>query len=208
MNKIIIHPTYFPNIAHFVGMVKAKEVMFEVEDNFVKQTYRNRTNIYAANGKLVLNIPVIHSQKNRQKYKDVKIFNAEKWQLNHWKSLLSAYRTSPYFEYYEDELLPLFQKKADYILDFNFKCFEVICNCLQLDLNISKSESFEKIVESKVDLRFLVNAKKEQPQNFEKYTQVFCNKHGYISNLSILDLLFNEGPNALNYLESQTLTMP
>ncbi|MFY0713976.1 WbqC family protein [Seonamhaeicola sp. NFXS20] len=208
MNKIIIHPTYFPNIAHFVGMVKAKEVMFEVEDNFVKQTYRNRTNIYAANSKLVLNIPVIHSQKNRQKYKDVKIFNAEKWQLNHWKSLLSAYRTSPYFEYYEDELLPLFQKKADYILDFNFKCFEVICNCLQLDLNISKSESFEKNVESKVDLRFLVNAKKEQPQNFEKYTQVFCNKHGYISNLSILDLLFNEGPNALNYLESQTLTMP
>lgn len=208
MNKIIIHPTYFPNIAHFVGMVKAKEVMFEVEDNFVKQTYRNRTNIYAANGKLVLNIPVIHSQKNRQKYKDVKIFNAEKWQLNHWKSLLSAYRTSPYFEYYEDELLPLFQKKADYILDFNFKCFEVICNCLQLDLNISKSESFEKNVKSKVDLRFLVNAKKEQFQNFEKYTQVFCNKHGYIGNLSILDLLFNEGPNTLNYLESQTLTMP
>ncbi|APY10506.1 hypothetical protein BWZ22_04300 [Seonamhaeicola sp. S2-3] len=206
--NIIIHPTYFPNIAHFVGMVKAKEVIFEVEDNFVKQTYRNRTNIYAANGKLVLNIPVIHSQKNRQKYKDVKIFNAEKWQLNHWKSLLSAYRTSPYFEYYEDELHPLFQKKADYILDFNLKCFEVICNCLQLELNVSKSRSFEKNVEDKVDLRFLVNAKKEQPQNFEKYTQVFCNKHGYIGNLSILDLLFNEGPNTLNYLESQTLTMP
>lgn len=207
MNKIIIHPTYFPNIAHFVGMVKAKEVMFEVEDNFVKQTYRNRTNIYAANGKLVLNIPVIHSQKNRQKYKDVKIFNAEKWQLNHWKSLLSAYRTSPYFEYYEDELLPLFQKKADYILDFNFKCFEVICNCLQLDLNISKSESFEKNVKSKVDLRFLVNAKKEQFQNFEKYTQVFCNKHGYIGNLSILDLLFNEGPNAELYLSRQNIDL-
>jgi len=203
--SIIIHPTYFPNIAHFVAITKAKSIMFEVDDNFVKQTYRNRTYIYGANGKLALNIPVVHTQKNRQKYKDVKIFNEENWQSLHWKSLLSAYRTSPFFEYYEDELQPLFNTKADYILDFNLKCFEVICDCLQLDLNISKTEAFQKIVENKTDFRYLVNAKKEQPQQFETYTQVFNNKHGFISNLSILDLLFNEGPNALNYLESQTL---
>ncbi|UKM65030.2 WbqC family protein [Flavobacteriaceae bacterium GSB9] len=206
--KVILHPTYFPNIAHFVAMAQAKEVVFEMEDNFVKQTYRNRTYIYGANGKLALNIPVVHSQKNRQKYRDVKIFNEENWQSQHWKSLLSAYRTSPFFEFYEDELQPLFTQKAEYILDFNLKCIETICDCLQLDLNSSKTNIFEKTVKNKTDARILANAKKEVLQNFERYTQVFCNKHGFISNLSILDLLFNEGPNALNYLESQQLNLP
>jgi hypothetical protein len=203
---IILHPTYFPNIAHFTAIANAKDVMFEVDDNFLKQTYRNRTYIYGANGKLALNIPVIHTQKNRQKYRDVKIFNETKWQDLHWKSLLSAYRTSPFFEFYEDELQPLFHTKADYILDYNLKCFEVICDCLQLDLQTSKSEIYQKTIEDTNDFRYLVNAKKEQPQNFDSYTQVFSDKHGFIPNLSILDLLFNEGPNALNYLESQTIT--
>lgn len=204
MNSIF-HPTYFPNIAHFVAMVKAHAVVFEMDDNFLKQTYRNRTYIYAANGKLALNIPVIHTQHNRQKYRDVKIFNQTKWQDLHWKSLLSAYRTSPFFEYYEDELQPLFNLKADYILDFNLKCFEAVCDCLQLDLNISKTEVYQKNLENTLDFRYLVNAKKEQQHHFERYTQVFGDKHDFIENLSILDLLFNEGPNALSYLENQII---
>lgn len=204
--KVLIHPTYFPSIAHFVAIANADDLVFEMDDNFLKQTYRNRSYIYGANGKLTLNIPVVHSQKNRQKYRDVKIFNEENWQSLHWKSLLSAYRTSPFFEYYEDELQPLFEMKADFILDFNLKCFETITDCLQLDINTSKTETYQSAPEDTTDFRFLVHAKKEQPQNFEKYTQVFGNKHGFISNLSILDLLFNEGPNALNYLESQTIT--
>jgi hypothetical protein len=206
--NILLHPTYFPNVSHFVAMANASEIVFEVDDNFLKQTYRNRCYIYGANGKLALNIPVIHSQKNRQKYKDVKVFNVENWQSNHWKSLLSAYRTSPFFEYYEDELQPLFTLKADFILDFNLKCMEVICDCLQLELNSSKTETYQKNIENQADFRYLVYAKNETLQNFEPYTQVFNSKHGYIPNLSILDLLFNEGPNALNYLESQTLTTP
>ena len=205
--KIIIHPTYFPNIAHFVALTKANDITFEVDDNFLKQTYRNRTYIYGANGKLALNIPVIHTQKNRHKYRDVKIFNNTKWQELHWKSLLSAYRSSPFFEFYEDELQPLFRMKTDYILDYNLKCFEVICECLQLDLKISKSEVYQKTLENTSDYRFLVNAKKEHPQSFDTYTQVFNEKHGFIPNLSILDLLFNEGPNAVNYLESQTISL-
>ena len=204
--NIILHPTYFPNIAHFVAMVNTEEVVFEVDDNFLKQTYRNRTYIYGANGKLALNIPVIHTQKNRQKYKDVKIFNEEKWQDHHWKSLLSAYRTSPFFEYYEDELLPLFQEKINYILDFNVKCFKTICECLQFELNTSKTEVYQKEIENIEDFRFLVNAKKEFLKPFDRYNQVFQEKHGFINNLSILDLLFNEGPNALNYLESQIIS--
>ena len=206
--KTLIHPTYFPSIAHFVAIANADELVFETDDNFLKQTYRNRAYVYGANGKLTLNIPVIHSQKNRQKYRDVKIFNEEKWQSLHWKSLLSAYRTSPFFEYYEDELQPLFEMKTDFILDFNLKCFETITECLQLDVNTSKTETYQEAPADTNDFRFLVHAKKEQPQNFETYTQVFSNKHGFIPNLSILDLLFNEGTNALNYLESQTIITP
>ena len=202
---ILIHPTYFPSIATFVTIAKAETITFEMMDNFQKQTYRNRSYIYAANGKLQLSIPVIYSQKNRQHYKDVKIANDYHWQDIHWKSLESAYRTSPFFEFYADELEPLFKTPFDTILEFNLKCFEVICECLQLDLEPKKTETYEKELENIVDYRLLVNAKKEPAYNFDNYTQVFSEKHGFISNLSILDLLFNEGPNALSYLESQQL---
>jgi WbqC-like protein family len=204
---IILHPTYFPNISHFVGIVSAENVVFEVEDNYQKQTHRNRTYIYGANGKLVLNVPVKHSHKNRQLYKDVKIANDTNWQLSHWKSLQSAYRTSPFFEFYEDEFAPLFHEKQSYILEFNFKCLSIIADCLQLDLNYNITIHYQKEIPNSQDLRFLVNARKEQEQHFEAYTQVFSNKHGYINNLSILDLLFNEGTNALSYLHSQKLDL-
>lgn len=201
----LLHPTYFPSIASFVAMAKANSVVFEVEDNYQKQTYRNRAYIYSANGKLLLNVPVKFTQKNRQQYKDVKIANEENWQELHWKSLQSAYRTSPYFEFYEDELKPIFHKKHEFIIDLNFECLSVILDCLQLELDYSKTTEYVKEVTNQTDLRFLVNARKEQNFVFEKYTQVFGDKHGFIGNLSILDLLFNEGPNALNYLESQEL---
>ena len=94
---IIIHPTYFPNVAHFSAMLSAHNITFEMDDNYQKQTYRNRTFIYGANGKLQLSIPIIHSQKERQKYRDIKIYNADKWQSIHWKSLESAYRTFTLF---------------------------------------------------------------------------------------------------------------
>jgi len=203
---ILLHPTYFPNISHFVGIANAQTLLFEVEDNYQKQTFRNRTVIYAANGKLNLTIPVIFTQKNRQKFKDVKIANNDDWQSQHWKSLQSAYRTSPFFEFYEDELQPLFAKKESFLSDFNFKCMETIFECLQMDATFTKTESYNKTAEAKIDLRRLVNTKQKQ-QQFNNYTQVFNNKHGFINNLSILDLLFNEGTNALQYLQSQKLFM-
>ena len=202
----LIHPTYFPNIAHFAAMVKSDSVCFEVCDNYQKQSYRNRTEIYGANGKLALTVPVSYSQKNRQLYRDVKIANEDDWQLQHLKSLQSAYSMSPFFEFYIDDLIPLFETKFDFILDLNFKCFEILQDSLQLELNISESAIFEKEPLNKIDYRPLVK-RNYQASNLEYYTQVFTEKHGFIPNLSILDLLFNEGPNTELYLTRQSVNL-
>lgn len=198
MNSLI-YPTYFPNIAHFWAILNADVVYFEVCDNYQKQSYRNRTEIYGANGKLALTVPVSYTQKNRQLYKDVKIANEEQWQLQHLKSLQSAYSMSPFFEFYIDDLMPLFEKRFEYILDFNLKCFDVLINCLQLDVTPKSTTIFEKEPIGKTDFRNLVKRNFEV-QSLQPYTQVFTEKHGFISNLSILDLLFNEGPNAELYI--------
>ncbi len=203
---LVIHPTYFPNISHFVAIANSEAVVFEVFDNYQKQTFRNRCDIYGANGKLTLTMPVSYSQKNRQLYKDVKIYNEENWQLHHLKSLQSAYRTSPFYEYYEDDLNILFETRFEFLLDFNFKCLEVLLECLQLDASYSLTDTFNKNIDA-TDLRQLVNPATAKSFTFETYTQVFQEKHGYLNNLSVLDLIFNEGPNASNYLKSQTLHM-
>lgn len=185
-------------------MLKFDVVYFEVCDNYQKQSYRNRTEIYGANGKLALTVPVSYSQKNRQLYKDVKIANEEQWQLQHLKSLQSAYSMSPFFEFYIDDLIPLFEKQFDYILDFNLKCFEVLSECLQLNISLKQTAFFEKTPTDKTDFRNLVKRNFEV-NSLQPYTQVFTEKHGFIPNLSILDVLFNEGPNAELYLKRQKL---
>ena len=200
----LLYPTYFPNIAHFWAIVNADSVYFEVCDNYQKQSYRNRTEIYGANGKLALTVPVSYTQKNRQLYKDVKIANEEQWQLQHLKSLQSAYSMSPFFEFYIDDLMPLFEEQFDYILDFNLKCFEVLLNSIQLNLTPKHTKTFEKEPTGKTDYRNLVKRNFEV-NSFQPYTQVFTEKYGFIPNLSILDLLFNEGPNTELYLKQQKL---
>ncbi|NAS29865.1 hypothetical protein GTQ40_02670 [Flavobacteriaceae bacterium R38] len=206
--KSLIHPGYFPSIAHFVVIAKnTDQLLIEMEDNYQKQTYRNRLYIYGANGKQVLTVPIKHSGENRQKYKDVKIENNFDWQKQHWKSLQTAYRTSPFFEFYEDELQPLFEKKHNFLLDLNFQTIDLISECLQLDFIFDKTTSYEKEPQEIHDFRKLIIAKKETTYSFEKYTQVFQDKHGFIENLSILDLLFNEGTNAISYLENQQISL-
>lgn len=199
---------YFGSISQYAVIAQSDSIIFENEDNYQKQTYRSRNYIYGANGKLLLTIPIKHTgdkQNNKQLYKDVKIENEFKWQLLHWKSIESAYRTSPFFEYYEDEMIHLFEKRKNFLLDFNYECMEVIQDCLQLDISYTKTLTYQKEVETVIDLRTLVNAKKEKQYELSSYIQVFSDKYGFIPNLSILDLLFNEGTNALTYLEEQQI---
>ncbi len=202
--NILIHPTYFPSISHYVAMIKTDMVTLEMEDNFQKQTNRNRMYIYSPNGVQLLNIPVKHSIDRHQKYRDVRIENNFGWQKNHFKSLEAAYRTSPFFEYFEDDFRPLFEKKHDFLMDLNLETFELVNDALGIQFSIEKTtEYFHEITHLK-DFRSLANGKKDTTQ-IEEYTQVFNEKHGFLNNLSILDLLFNEGRYAVDYLKNQQL---
>ncbi len=204
MNDIVIHPSYFPSISHFVAIANADKVTFEVDDNYQKQTNRNRMYIYSPNGIQLLNIPVKHSKEAHQKTKDVQLETAFDWQKQHFKSLEAAYRTSPFFEYFEDELHPIFQKKHTFLLDLNLQTLELVSKCLRLDFGYDETTEYFHQITDKTDLRGLINGKKDTA-TFDPYTQVFGDKHGYLNNLSILDLLFNEGRYALDYLKKQSL---
>ncbi|MFM2010572.1 MAG: hypothetical protein RLZZ479_963 [Bacteroidota bacterium] len=204
--NILIHPTYFPSISHFTAIVQAEKVTFEMEDNFQKQTNRNRTYIYSPNGIQLLNIPVKHSKIAHQKTKDIQIENDFDWQKQHFKSLEAAYRSSPFFEYFEDDLLPIFEKKHSFLMDLNLEVFDLITRCLRMKIEYNLStEYIHEIEPIKItDFRHLANGKKD-PSQFESYTQVFDDKFGFINNLSVLDLVFNEGKFAVDYLKSQSL---
>lgn len=203
--SIVIHPTYFPSVSHYVAMMQADEIIMEVDDNFQKQTNRNRMYIYSANGIQMLNIPIKHTTGVHQKFKDVLIENDFNWQKQHFKSLEAAYRTSPYFEYFEDDIRPVFEKPQKFMMDLNFQIHEIISECLGQKIAYTKTEEFFKEVAPEInDLRHLVNGKKDTSV-FTPYTQVFDDRHGFINNLSILDLLFNEGRHAVDYLKSQKL---
>lgn len=206
--NILIHPTYFPSISHFAAIVQSENITFEVEDNFQKQTNRNRAYIYSPNGIQLLNIPVKHSKESHQKTKDIKIETDFDWQKQHFKSLEAGYRSSPFFEFFEDDIRPIFEKKYTFLLDLNFEVFTILSKCFRLKLDYTTTtEYFHEVNTNTItDFRGLVNGKKDLSV-FESYTQVFDDKHGFINNLSVLDLLFNEGKYAMDYLKKQELIL-
>ena len=205
MKSVLVHPAYFPSIAQMVAVSQAKQIVLEVNDNYQKQTYRNRTYIAHSNGELLLNIPIKHSKNGEPiKIKDVLVENDFPWPSHHWKSIQTAYRTSPFFEYYEDELEPLFNTPVTLLLDFNLQIFDLLCEIIGISSEISKTEAYVRETDY-IDHRNLIEVKNRKKFTLDPYTQVLESHHGFLSNLSILDLLFNEGPNSLNYLEQQSL---
>lgn len=191
--------TYFAPIDLIARALIAENWMFEVNENYQKQTYRSRQYIYGANGKLLLNIPIKHQKseaRKKQLIKEVKIENDFPWQDLHWKSLEAAYRSSPYFEFYEDDLQPLYEKKYTYLIDFNWACWQILIDFMQLEIVSQKTSSFHLSYPAEInDLRGLAQAKRKHETETLRYAQVFEEKLGFIPNLSILDLLFSEGPN-------------
>ena len=185
-------------------MTQAETISFEMEDNFQKQTNRNRMYIYSPNGIQMLNVPVKNANTPNQKTKEIRIEYDFGWQKQHFKSLEAAYRSSPFFEYFEDDIRPLFEMKFEFLMDLNLETINLVSKCLRMPLEYKKTNEYFHEVDSSTDFRNLVNGKKDITQ-LKPYTQVFDDKHGFLNNLSILDLLFNEGRYALDYLKLQKL---
>lgn len=197
---VLIQPTYFAPIIQYALIYGEKKIQFEFEDNYQKQTYRNRCYIAGPNGKQLLNIPIKHDKtKSKTLTKNIEIdYSSPIWYKNHIKSLQAAYRSSPFFEYYEADLISIFEKEHKLLLDLNIELHEFILDAIQ------ETTSFTKTIEytsNSNDFRSYSNAKSKVDIDFPVYTQMFHTKHGFLPNLSILDLLFMEGPASYKYLE-------
>lgn len=189
----LIIPPYAGNIQYYSLFAHSKEVLLEKNAHYVKQTYRNRCQILTANGVMNLTIPVEKVSGEKMLDKDVKISPTD-WQRVHWTAIESAYNNSPFFLYYEDDIRPMYDKKYDFLLDFNLELQEKLVSLLGLNTEFKLTENYIDSYEN--DLREVLSPKyKGEFPNFnpESYYQVFKEKYGFVENLSIYDLLFNMG---------------
>lgn len=201
MKKGIFPSCYNPPISFFYYLNQHQEVSIDLHENFVKQTFRNRCQILSPNGIQNLSIPLLHVKK-RKTTKITTIAYFENWRKMHWRSLEAAYRSSPYFEYYEDRFYPiLMERKYEFLYELNQELLSLLIKTIGIDTTISYAEKFIQTYENAVDYRAEMNSKQSFLLTFKPYIQVFSDRHDFKPNLSILDLLFNEGPNTMNYLQ-------
>jgi hypothetical protein len=218
MTTALLQTTYFGPIQWYQKLYRYDHCLIEQYDSFQKQTYRNRCVIATANGLQALTVPIENEKGEMRNEKcllrDVRISDHNQWRRVHWNALQSAYSESPFFEYYADDLHPFFEQKYEFLLDFNETIRQKICELIDIHPNIeytksflSPSQIFTKLntspSHSLTDFRDVINAKHPQPDTeftLKEYWQVFRHKHGFLPNLSILDLLFNMGPESIFYL--------
>ena len=209
MTTALLQTTYFGPIQWYQKLYRYDHCMIEQHDSFQKQTYRNRCVIATANGVQALTVPVEHTNLSpltshpSPLVKDLRISDHNQWRRVHWNALQSAYSESPFFEYYADDLHPFFEQKYDYLLDFNESIRQKVCELLDIHPDVSYTSDFRHQTSDITDYRDVINAKHPLPDaDFtpKAYWQVFQHKHGFLPNLSILDLLFNMGPESIFYL--------
>lgn len=200
-SPFLLHPAYFP-MPEFFARVAIGPVILEAEDNYQKQTFRNRMLVYSPGGLQKLTVPIKHTGSSRQKYKDVRLDNSFPWKRQHWRTLETCYRTSPFFEYYEDDLFPFFQKEFEFLYDMNIASIELLTSLFQIPFEPTYTQNFEKEPEGVTDDRILIDAKNRIPPKTPEYIQVFSDKYGFLPHLSALDLLCNEGPRSKDYITS------
>lgn len=198
---ILLSTAYFAPIRYFSKLAGYPEIYIEQYEHFIKQTYRNRAVILGANGPISLIVPVEKGREQKIIIKDLRISYDEDWQRNHWRTIFSAYNSSPFFEYYTDELESFFRKKFDFLFDFNQQITETILKFFEIPKALNRTEAFEKIPEGYQNFREKISPKAHRNTydlqfTAQPYTQVFSEKFGFVADLSILDLLFNEGPAA------------
>lgn len=201
---MIFPALYNGPVNYFARLVRQQEIVLEQYDSYSKQTYRNRCMVMGPNGVITLSIPVKREKSIKTHLRDIKIDYDTAWNKIHWRSLVASYASSPFFEFISEEIHPLYHKKFEYLIDLNYQLIELTLGLMGLKIPMVLSEAFTPI-SSESDLRSIIHPKKDQAvadPDFlpEKYHQVFSDRLGFRANLTILDLIFNEGPDALSYL--------
>ncbi|MFC5284811.1 WbqC family protein [Pedobacter alpinus] len=202
MEKGAVFPLfYLPNVEFFKTLKTYKEddVLIEKLEHYPKQTFRNRAIIACPNGKLMLTVPVKKGDKKRVAYKDKRISNDDNWQHVHWLSLEASYRNSAYFEFYEDVFKPFYHKPYHFLFDFNIELLDVILSALKMPVTYNITSEYEKYGEEIIDFREDFDWRKPSEYVNKPYYQVFEDKIGAQNNLSIVDLLFNQGPQSKSF---------
>ena len=207
MSTALLQTTYFGPIQWYQKLYRYDHCLIEQYDSYQKQTYRNRCIIATANGLQALTVPVEHETLNMKhetlKVKDLRISDHNNWRRIHWNALQSAYSESPFFDYYADDIHPFFEKKYEFLIDFNEAIRQKVCELLDIHPNVSYTSDFRLQTSDITDFREVIHAKHPQPdKDFapQRYWHVFDGKHDFQANLSILDLLFNMGPESIFYL--------
>ena len=205
-NSAILSTAYFPPIQYFTKFLLYDKILIEQYETYSKQSYRNRCEIYGANGKLTLSVPILKKHNKKVLIKDIQISYDTNWIKLHLKSIESAYRSAPFYEFYIDEILTLFQVKPKYLMEFNLEITETILSFFKIENDINLTANYEKHLLSE-DFRDSIHPKKRMQSEDNEfnpvgYYQVFSERYGFLPNLSILDILFNKGPEAKSVLNN------
>lgn len=208
--KVLLSSAYLAPIQYYAWMLAADEVLLEQHDHYIKQTYRNRCTIAAADGPLSLTIPIIKPENEKCPMKDIRISDHGNWRHLHWNALKSAYRMSPFWEYYEDDFRPFYEQKWEFLMDYNQALQEKVCELIDFTPNITRTEAFISLSEAGIqDLRDVIHPKREIAVDGKfqviPYYQVFKERQGFLPNMSIMDLLMNMGPESILILKNSLL---
>jgi hypothetical protein len=200
-NGALLPMFYLPPVEYFTVINQHKlNILIEKHEHFPKQTYRNRAHIYSPEGVLQLVVPVVKGSKVHTPIKDVRISNDFAWQRLHWMGLQSCYRRSAYFEFYEDDFAHFYEKQFNHLFHYNEELLQMILKFLKVQVKLTYTDDYHRDQAKLIDYRNILHPKKDAVIEQKPYFQVFEERKGFLRNLSIVDLLFNQGPQSVHYL--------